>query len=129
MKYLFALTIILFHATSFAKWQYIGHLSEENRDEYYDDAPIGKGNFPKIWILWNYKKGHRDKSGDVIFSQKSLYEFSCRDREVRLINMTQYDDNFAAGKIIYSTASNYKPKWDEIPPGTIVSDWYKIVCK
>ncbi len=127
MKYLFALTIILFHATSFAKWQYIGTI--EGREDFYDDVPIGKGNFPKLWILKNYKNGYRDSGGDVYFSEKILYEFSCREREYRLITMTQYADNFGNGKIIYATSPNYQPKWIEIPPDSIPSDWHKIACK
>ena len=131
MKYLIAVSIIFIHATSFAKWQFIGTVPSDrgDREEYYDDVPIGKGNFPRLWILRDYKNGYRDSGGDVYFSEKNLYEFSCKDREIRTLSMNQYSDNFGGGNIIYSTAQNFQGKWTVIVPGATASDWYKIVCK
>lgn len=131
MKILTFITFCILTNSAFAKWQFLGTVSDEqgDRDEFYDDTPIGKGNFPKLWILRNYKKGYKDSAGDVYFSEKNLYEFSCKEREYRNRSMIQYADNFGQGNIIYNTSSNYQPKWYSIPPETTVDAWYKIVCK
>ena len=131
MKYLIVATIVFFQATSFAKWKFIGTETVDQGDveEYYDDVPLGKGNFPRLWILRDYKNGYRDSGGDVYFSEKILYEFSCREREFRLITMTQHADNLGIGKIIYATSSNYQPKWRAIPPDSIAKKWLQIACK
>jgi len=130
MRFLIATLIILFHTTSFAKWQFLGTVVNEkgDSDQYYDDALIKKGNFPKIWILKNYKNGFRDEDGDVYFSEKTLYEFSCKEREYRLVNMTQYSDNLGKGKVTYTTSEKYLPKWRAIVPDSIVSVWHGIIC-
>ena len=103
--------------------------SKGDRDEYYDDDPIGKGNFPKIWILRNYQKGYRDDSGDVYFSEKILYEFSSKEREIRVLTMTQYADNFGKGNVVYTTPASFQPKWRPVTPESTSSVWHKTVCK
>lgn len=123
--------MVFFHTGVFAKWVFLGTVTgpQGPRSEYYDDTPIGKGNFPKLWIMRNYEKGFKDEQGDVYFSEKNLYEFSCNDNQIRLVSITQYSDNFGKGNVTYTTSSNFKGTWKDITPETTVSVWKTTVCK
>jgi hypothetical protein len=131
MKYLFITFLIIFHSASFAKWHLLGVTKDAygDREEYYDDELIGKGNFPKLWILRNYKQGYKDPQGDVYFSSKNLYEFSCSDRQIRNLNITQYSDTFGKGSIVFQTSPGYKNQWSEVLPESISMAYYSVVCK
>ena len=89
--------LILFSATSFAKWEG-GYLSDDGKMSlYYDNESIDI-NYPRfrIWSLMDFNSPINNN----INSAKILTEYNCEKSQRRVAHMISYSENMGEGKII-----------------------------
>lgn len=117
---------IIFSAYAFASSQWIIVGENNDRDIFYIDMNSlqRSGDSVTFWTKVNF--GKRDEQGDL--SDKSQRTINCRTREVILRWLMTYDDINNMGK---NTAS-FEPKrssWRPIPPDSMSSRIYEVVCR
>ena len=97
MLRIYCILLILFSATSFAKWEG-GYLSEDKKMSlYYDNESIDI-NYPlfRIWSLMDFNSPINNN----INSAKILTEYNCEKSQRRVAHMISYSENMGEGKII-----------------------------
>jgi|TARA_B110000444_G_scaffold44942_1_gene40843 hypothetical protein len=122
--------IFLFIALSFfvnllqAKWEG-GYVSEDGKMTLYFDSETVQVNYPlfRSWSLMDFN----EPIFNNMLSAKILTEYSCQEKERRVVHVISYSGNKGEGKIL-SQASSNQP-WEIIKEPSSAYDLMINVCK
>lgn len=83
------------------------------------------GNKVEIWSLTNINggvgKGER-------LSEKSLFQFDCKEKKSRIIKFDSYEGRMGTGNII-SKWENQNSQWEIVEPRTTRGELLKFACR
>lgn len=120
-----AILLLLMSSPTWAAWKSVGE--EEAGTTYADPATIARaGNVVKMWSLLDYKAFQRMVEVGY-FSQKSLVEYDCREKQIRGLAVVLHAEPMGEGKVIYEDDSPHE--WEELVPDTMGEVLWKFACK
>jgi hypothetical protein len=117
--------LILFSATSFAKWEG-GYLSDDGKMSLYYDNETIDINYPRfrIWSLMDFNSPINKN----INSAKILTEYNCEELQRRVVHIISYSKNMGEGTIISeATASQDWGKFIK-NEGSSSSNVFNTIC-
>ena len=121
------LVVVLLLASSpaWAGWKAVG--DEETGTTYADPATMARsGNTVKMWSLLDYKAFQRMVEVGY-FSQKSLVEYDCKEKQTRGLAVKLHAEPMGEGKVIYEDDSPHE--WEALVPDTMGEVLWKVACK
>ena len=126
MKYLLVL-VMLIASPAWAEWTLIG--SNDEFTQYIDIATIRRnGNFVKIWSLPDNKRVITSPSSGISYlSEKSYWEYDCKEGRSRVLAFTWFSGQMGNGTVVYSN-SETSMKWFPVQPGSMGETLGKIAC-
>jgi hypothetical protein len=124
MKKLIAITLLLTTSSTWAAWTLVSSNADTGDTFYVDFATIRKdGNLRKVWELMDMRK----PSTTGTKSRRIRTEYDCKEERTRVLSLDAFSENMASGKLLNSFTE--VDKWIDIPPGTVVEDLLKAICK
>ena len=110
-------------SSAVAEWVLIAEDQEETYAVYADPATIRKaGNTVKMWILDDHKIAQEP---DVI-SAKSMDEYDCKKKQIRLLFLSAYSGHMGKGETIW--IHNERGDWKPTSPDSISGAVLKFAC-
>lgn len=103
-------------------------ISEYNDISHFVDLTTARkdGNIVKMWTMFDSEKTIKTKY-DEFMSMKTLYEFDCKEMQLRSIDSTSYSENMGRGKVVLN---NPNPgKWRYISPESAGHRYWRVVCE
>lgn len=120
-----AIVLLLLCNPAWAAWKSVGE--EESGKSYADPATLVKsGNTVKMWSLLDYKAFQRMVEVGY-FSQKSLVEYDCKEKQIRGLMVSLHAEHMGEGKVIYADESPHE--WEVLVPDTMGEVLWKFACK
>ena len=120
-----AMVLMLLSSPAWAGWKAVGE--EETGTSYADPATIVKtGSVVKMWSLLDYKAFQRMVEVGY-FSQKSLVEYDCKEKQARGLAVKLHAEPMGEGKVIYEDDSPHE--WEALVPDTMGEVLWKFACK
>ena len=111
-----------------AEWRNIG--DTDDAVIYIDKGTVRKsGNKGKVWLLTDYKSPQVLEENKSYLSVIDKFEFQCREEIFKITFTTTYLKNMQKGGVVKSvdfSDSSFKP--EPVPPNTIASTLFKLVC-
>lgn len=126
LKNLLFLVLGLPTANVMAEWTMVGENNELAK--YVDISTLRKtGSKVKIWELTDFKT--LQTSGRYkYYSIKILYEYDCKEEQLRSTAFVQYAQNMGDGQVIYSANDPTRP-WQPVVPGSSGRTIWEVVCE
>jgi len=123
-KLLMGLFLLTASGAAIAEWTVEGR--NEELTLYVDRATIRKnGNFVKMWSLVDYKKA-KVIGGKSNLSQRSQWEFDCKEEKSRGLAITNFSGQMGSGAVNYTDSDT--EKWVPVAPGSGDELLWKIAC-
>lgn len=120
-----AVVLLLLSSPAWAGWKSVGE--EDSGKSYADPATLVKsGNTVKMWSLLDYKAFQRMVEVGY-FSQKSLVEYDCKEKQIRGLVVSLHAEHMGEGKVIYADESPHE--WEVLVPDTMGEVLWKFACK
>ncbi len=79
-----------------------------------------------MWSLLDYKAFQRMVEVGY-FSQKSLVEYDCREKQTRGLLVSLHAEHMGEGKVIYADESPHE--WEPLVPDTMGEVLWKFACR
>ncbi len=94
---------------------------------YIDSNTIGKkGNLVTVWQLINFKAMQGGRSPTRFFSTKTLKQFDCGEKRVRLLAFTEFTDGMGTGMPDHGYVDEHN--WLPVEPESINQALWEAVC-
>jgi hypothetical protein len=120
-----ACVLLLVSSPAWAAWKSVGE--EESGTSYADPASIVRsGGTVTMWSLLDYKAFQRMVEVGY-FSQKSLVEYDCSEKQTRGLLVSLHAEHMGEGKVIYADESPHE--WEPLVPDTMGEVLWKFACK
>ena len=117
------LTALLLLATNSAWAEWVKVAESATLIHYLDPATIRHyGDLRSAWELEDLKTPA--PKGEL--SLRTLFEFDCNARRVRILSASSHSGPMAMGTVISMVI--VPDNWDPIPPGTLAESYLKFVC-
>lgn len=129
MKKLFALLLIFFSVTASAEWVKIDRATNTASEKFIDPKSVRQtgpmNTMRRVWELSNLSK----RAPNNAMSIKSLNEYDCKDRRIRVIKESYFSEHGAEGETLAAIAQDAKASdWSEIVKGSIGETIFNRVC-
>lgn len=116
-KIVFILLSVLISSSALAEWTWVGG-GGDGSDIYMDLESVRRdGEKVKLWTMQNFKPSS-GKIKPKYLSNKSYWEFDCKQELARIPGITIYSGKKGSGSIVESDY-NVNKAWLPVPPGTI----------
>ena len=124
-KTILMLLLAVVSSSAMAEWVAVG--SSEIDTLYVDPSTIrGADNRAKMWALNDYKVTQRVDEHEPFKSEKTEYEYDCKEQQSRLLYFTSHTGNMAEGEVVdYNIVPG---EWTRFPPGSALDVLWKIAC-
>jgi len=85
------------------------------------------GNRVKMWNLYDYKTAQKTSvAGESYLSAKMQYKYDCKEKKLRMLDLTSHSQNMAKGKAIFKM---YDPQdWKPFLPNNVQEVLWKVAC-
>lgn len=111
-----------------AKWVEVA--GNDRYTSYADPATIRKvGNKVKMWDLNDFKTRQAWKPGEgtgPYMSSKSLFEYDCKEEQMRMLSLSRHAENMSGGEVVASTDD--PSNWSAVSPGSVGESLWKFAC-
>lgn len=126
-KIILTLLSVLISSSAAAEWTRLGG-GLDGSDIYVDfDTVRRNGDKVKLWTMQDFKPG-KNKPKPKELSNKSYWEFDCKQELARIPGITIFSGEKGTGNIV---ASNYNPNepWAPLPPDSIGQMVFDMGCE
>lgn len=86
-------------------------------------TPLSNDIF-RVWIRKTWQTPFTDSSGDTYNLVYSLQDFDCRQRRIRVVELTQYLDD----KVVWSSPSSVPGAWSTVIPESVGEEEVSVLC-
>jgi len=109
------------------EWVKLGTSSEYDGDVYADSSKISRW-FDEV-TMWDVTDYHRaiDTQKGPIRSHKSLREYHCKDKRLRVLSIFKYRENMGRGELV--DRSTKWSEWMPVEPASNSEVLFKFACK
>ncbi len=130
MKYFYVLILVtLGISPAHAKWNIIG---ETDSFTAYADFETKRVNndIAQMWFLYQFKNEQVDSSGNKYLSSKNLFEFDCKNEQLRILAMVDHAEKMGEGKLVFigNATNSSAPKWKHVAPDALNNEQLKLAC-
>lgn len=124
------ITLLIVSAVpAYAAWVMIekNYLSPGLETIYIDSNTIGKkGNLVTVWQLVDFKVMQGGRSPTRFFSTKTLKQFDCEEKRVRLLAFTEFTDGMGTGMQDHGYVDEHN--WLPVEPESVNHALWDVVC-
>ncbi|MEI7429192.1 MAG: surface-adhesin E family protein [Betaproteobacteria bacterium] len=108
-----------------AEWTAVGF--NDASTYYIEPAAINKARDKvKMWALFDLKRPSKDDSNKVYLSQKSQYEFDCKERQFRMLYFSFHSENMGKGET--NSFDSTPSQWVPVPPDSVIEGLGRVAC-
>jgi hypothetical protein len=127
MKWSIACAFLLAGVSGGAMAAWVPFGSDEFGNTYVDPATLFRaGDKAKMWHLVDFNNVQTKPSGKRYISEKSQYEYDCKEDRARLLNFLAHTGNMGRGGMV---EGDYRAqKWEALPPGSLLAHLRKFAC-
>jgi len=125
MTKLFFILLIFFSQLVSAKWEGAYPSSDGKMTLYYDNETV-QVNYPlfRIWSLMDFKSPIYNN----IYPTKILTEYSCLEKQRRVVHILSFSENMAEGTIVSQASSSQDWVKFNIDDNSSTSNVFKTIC-
>jgi hypothetical protein len=103
------------------------YLSSGLETIYIDSGAIGKKrNLVTVWQLVDFKAMQGGRSPTRFFSTKTLKQFDCGEKRVRLLAFTEFTDGMGTGMPDHGYVDEHN--WLPVEPQSVNQALWEVVC-
>jgi hypothetical protein len=129
MRKLLPLLLLMLCMTSSAEWVRVGGAHPLKFEQYIDPDNVKQSGpmaiMRQVWEMKNYPEPAKDSGASI----KTLVEYNCQNRQLRVLKEFLFTEPWAKGKEISPPATDQAAGgWTQITPGSSGEAIIDIVC-
>jgi len=129
MRTLLALLLLSFCVAASAEWVRVGDARLATLEKYIDPDNVKQTGpmaiMRQVWEIGNFLQPGNDRVASV----KTLAEYDCQNRKLRVLQEFRFTEPWAKGKEVTPANLNKAPSdWSTIPPNSVGDAIIDIVC-
>ena len=129
MRKLLPLLLLTICVNAFAEWVRVGSTRQLGFEKYIDPDNVKQTGpmaiMRQVWEIGNYL----EPTKDGVVSVKTLAEYNCQTRELRVVKEQWFTGAWAKGKETTPTSLNQEVSaWSPITPNSVGEAIIDIVC-
>lgn len=129
MRKLLPLILLPLCVTAAAEWVKVGDTRQLKFDKYIDPDTVKQSGpmaiMRQVWEIGNFL----EPGSDRVASVKTLAEYNCQTRQLRVLQEVRFTEPWAKGKDITPANLNQTPSdWIAITPNSVGGAIIDIVC-
>ena len=129
MKFLWPLLLLLVSTTTSADWLRIKGADNNAAEKFIETTSIRQtgpmNTMRRVWEMSNFAKFTADKA----LSIKTLMEYDCKDRRIRVLEENYFSEHLAKGEALTQVGNAVLPSnWSGIDKGSTVETIFYRLC-